>query len=106
MSNRLLSGYLGPSSERDEIPAFAGMTDRELSRDQTDTTVKAVRGHPDPVGGRRAGSPAHTRKRHIETQLAGELRLGRAGCPRTKATDSPGQPSHVRVGRPRTAATN
>ena len=80
MSNRLLSGYLGPSSERDEIPAFAGMTDRELSRDQTDATVKAVRGHPDPVGGRRAGSPAHTRKRHIETQLAGELRLGRAGC--------------------------
>ena len=57
------------------------MTDRELSRDQTDATVKAVRGHPDPVGGRRAGSPAHTRKRHIETQLAGELRLGRAGCP-------------------------
>ena len=30
MDSRLLSGYLGPSSERDEIPAFAGMTKARL----------------------------------------------------------------------------
>ena len=75
MDSRLLSGYLGPSSERDEIPAFAGMTkarDSTACRDATNRVVRAAAwgsGSPGPTTSSRrmpGSRPGWTRSDRLE----------------------------------------